>query len=203
LGELIMRLQPDFVSDHLSWSAVHAIHTGEALARVVRNITHVQDTLKRQILLENPAKTLCLPDAALSDESFLAEVILRTGCGVVLDVNNLHSRATHPGADAHTLLTNFLEAIELESIVEIHLAGRSVVTDRSRSSLSINGHGSHVCAAIWKLFERAVAAIGPVPTLVEWDTPTPAFEVLQAEAATARSILLQSRRQAELYAVAP
>lgn len=212
LRQLITRLEPDFVSDHLSWSAVDGIHfpdllplpyTEEALASVVRNVTHVQDTLKRQILLENPAKTLSLPDVALSEESFLAEVVLRTGCGVVLDVNNLHTSATHLGADAHTLLANFLQAIEPESIAEIHLAGRSVVTGSSRSSLSIEGHRSHVCAAVWKLFERAVAALGPVPTLVEWDTQTPAFEALQAEAATTRSILLQSTRQADLYAVAP
>jgi uncharacterized protein (UPF0276 family) len=198
LGELITRLQPDFVSDQLPWSAVESIHAQEVLARVVRNITHVQDTLKRQILLEHPPKTLCLPDTALSEESFLAEVVLRTGCGVVLDVNNLHASATHLGADAHTLLANFFEAIEPESIAEIHLAGRSVVTDGSCSSLSIEGHGSHVCAPVWKLFERAVATIGPVPTLVEWDRQTPAFDVLQAEAATARSILLQGTRQAEL-----
>jgi uncharacterized protein (UPF0276 family) len=203
LGELITRLQPDFVSDHLSWSTVDSIHTQEALASVVRNITHVQDTLNQQILLENAARTLCLPDAALSEESFLAEVVLRTGCGILLDVNNLYTRATYLGADAHTLLANFLEAIEPESIAEIHLAGRSVVTDLNRCSLSIDGHGSHVCAAVWKLFETAVAAIGPVPTLLQWDTQAPAFDVLQAEAATARSILFQCTRQAELYAVAP
>jgi uncharacterized protein len=195
LSELLIRLQPDFVSDHLSWSAVECTHFAEALTSVVRNVTHVQDTLKRQILLENPFKILDLPDAAPSEESFLAEVVLRTGCGVVLDLNNLHSSATELGSDANALLERFLEALEPESIAEIRLAGRSDTTRSHGSAASIDNHGSHICAAVWELFERAVAAIGPVPTLLEWDSEIPAFSVLQAEAATARSILTNSTRQ--------
>jgi hypothetical protein len=192
LRELVTRLQPDFVSDHLSWSAVDGIHlpdllplpyTEEALASVVRNVTYVQDILKRQILLENPARSLDLPAAALSEAAFLAEVVLRTGCGVVLDVNNLYLSATCLGTNPHTLLAHFLEALEPQSIAEIHL------------------HGSD--SAAWKLFESAIATIGPVPTLLEWDTQPPAFNVLQAEAATARSVLFQNIRPGELYAAAP
>jgi uncharacterized protein (UPF0276 family) len=190
LSELLIRLQPDFVSDHLSWSAVEGIHLSDALTCVVRNVTRVQDTLKRQILLENSCKSLELPEGALSEESFLAEVVLRTGCGVVLDLNNLHSSATELGSDANALLKRFLEALEPESITEIRLAGRS------DSAASLDNHGSHICAAVWELFERAVAVIGPVPTLLEWDSEIPAFSVLQAEAATARSILTNSTRQA-------
>jgi uncharacterized protein (UPF0276 family) len=190
LSELLIRLQPDFVSDHLSWSAVEGIHLSDALTCVVRNVTHVQDILRRQILLENSCRSLELPAAALSEESFLAEVVLRTGCGVVLDLNNLHSSATQLGCDANALLRRFLEALEPESIAEIRLAGRS------DSAAGIDNHGSHICAAVWELFERAVAAIGPVPTLLEWYSEIPAFGVLQTEAATARSILTNSTRQA-------
>jgi uncharacterized protein len=123
LRELVARLQPDFVSDHLPWNAGDGIPLAD-LGSVVRNVTHVQDTLKRQILLENPSKTLNLPEAALSEEAFLAEVILRTGCGVVLDLNNLYCRAIGRGMSANALLEDFLEAIEPQSIAEIHLAGR-------------------------------------------------------------------------------
>jgi uncharacterized protein len=192
LSELITRLQPDFVSDRLSWSAVEGIHlpdllplpyTEEALASVVRNVTHVQDTLRRQILLQSPFESLELPAGALSEEAFLAEVVLRTGCGVVLDLNDLHRSATQLGIDPNAALERFLEALEPQSIAEIQLAGHS-------------DHGSTVYAAVWELFEKTVAAIGPTPTLLEWATQTPAFEVLQSEAATARSIMMKSTRQA-------
>jgi uncharacterized protein (UPF0276 family) len=193
LREWVTRLQPDFVSEHLSWSAVDDMpYTEEALVGVVRNVACVQDILQRQILLENTSNTLDLPDAALAEEAFLAEVVLRTGCGIVLDVNNLHSSAVHLGANANTLLVHFLEALEPKSIAEIRLAGRSVAWGQRR--------GSHVCGAVWKLFETAVATLGPVPTLLEWDSQTPAFDVLEAEAAAARSTLLRNTRQVDLYA---
>ena len=181
LSELLIRLQPDFVSDHLSWSAVEGTHLSDALTSVVRNVTHVQDTLRRQILLETPFKRLELPGAALSEEAFLAEVVLRTGCGIVLDLHNLHSGATALGIDASAALERFLETLEPESIAEIHLAVHS-------------DPGSTVYAAVWELFERTVATIGPIPTLLESDTSNPAFEVLQTEAATARSIMMNSTR---------
>src|SRR5277367_1673948 len=112
LREWVTRLQPDFVSDHLSWSAVDETpYTEVALVGVVRNVTYVQDILQRQILLENTSTPPDLPDAALAEEAFLAEVVLRTGCGIVLDVNNLHSTAIHRGAHANTLLARFLEAL--------------------------------------------------------------------------------------------
>jgi hypothetical protein len=193
LRALITRLQPDFVSDHLSWSAVDGIHlpgmlplpyTEEALTTVVRNVIYVQETLKRQILLETPAQTIAAPDTALTEESFLAEVVLRTGCGVVLDLNNLHAGASHLGMNADTVLERFLEALWPESIAEIHLA----VNDG---------------AAVRELFRRAIAQIGPVPTLIEWDGDTPAFDALQAAAAEARSILFSNTQRAETHAIAP
>jgi uncharacterized protein (UPF0276 family) len=168
LRELVTRLQPDFVSDHLCWSAADDRPLAD-LRSVIRNITHVQDTLQRQILLQIPSTTRHLPEPALSEEAFLAEVILRTGCGIVLDWGNLHCRAISHGMSADALLEDFLAAIEPRSIAEIHLAGRG-----------------------WELFESAVAALGPVPTLLEWDMSAPDFGVLQAEAASAQSILLQS-----------
>jgi uncharacterized protein len=193
LREWVTRLQPDFVSHPLSWSAADNNRLPD-LVSIVRNVNSVQDFLQRQILLENASKPLDVADAALAEQAFLAEVVLRTGCGVVLDVSNLHCTARHLGADANTLLAGFLEALEPESIAEIRLAGRSITRGQRR--------GSHVCAAVWRLFETAVATIGPVPTLLEWDTHPCSFDVLQAEAAAARSTLLRSTRQAELYATA-
>jgi hypothetical protein len=194
LREWVTRLQPDLVSHPLSSSAADGSQPPD-LVSIVRNVNCVQDTLQRRILLENAAKSLDLADAALSEAALLAEVVLRTGCGIALDVSNLHSTALHLGASANALLAGFLEALEPESIAEIRLAARSTTAGKRR--------GSHIFAAAWKLFETAVATIGPVPTLLEWDTDPRSFEVLQAEAAAARSTLLRSTRQADLYATAP
>jgi len=180
LSELVTRLQPDFVSVNPP-DLLPLTYTEETLASVVRNVTHVQDTLRRQILLDTPFKRPERPEAALSEEAFLAEVVLRTGCGIVLDLHNLHSSATELGIDASAALERFLETLEPESIAEIHLAVHS-------------DPGSTVYAAVWELFERTVATIGPIPTLLESDTSNPAFEALQTEAATARSIMMNSTR---------
>lgn len=193
LREWVTRLQPDFVSHPLSWSAAEGGPLPD-LVSIVRNVNCVQETLQRQILLENASKPLDLADAALSEAAFLAEVVLRTGCGIALDVSNLHSIALHFGASANTLLADFLDALDPECIAEIRLAGRSITWGQRR--------GPPIFAAAWKLFETAVATLGPVPTLLEWDTHTPSFDVLQAEAAAARSTLLRSTRQADLYAPA-
>jgi uncharacterized protein (UPF0276 family) len=194
LREWVTRLQPDFVSHPLSWSAAEGAPLPD-LVSIVRNVNCVQEILQRQILLENASKPLDLPDGALSEAAFLAEVVLRTGCGIALNVSNLHSTAFRLGASANALLADFLEALEPDCIAEIRLAGRSITRGQRR--------GPPILAAAWKLFETAVATLGPVPTLLEWDSHPPTFDVLQAEAAAARSMLLRSTRQADLYATAP
>jgi uncharacterized protein (UPF0276 family) len=196
--ELVTRFEPDLVSDHLSWSAVDGIHlpdllplpyTEEALRFVIRNINHVQEVLRRQILLENPSKYIQLPDSAMSEAEFLAEVVLRTGCGVLLDVNNLYVSAVNQDLHAEATLIDFLNAVPPESIGEIHLAGHTSIRTDDGRQIRIDDHGAPIGTEVWKLYEEAIAHLGPLPTLIEWDTRIPAFEILQAEASAAESII--------------
>jgi uncharacterized protein len=198
LRELASALRPALVSDHLSWSAVDGIHvpdllplpyTEEALGVVARNVHSVQDTLHRRLVVENPSRYLSFPDSCMSEAEFLAELVLRTGCGVLLDVNNLFVTATNTGISPENQLDDFLAKIAPEDIAEIHLAGHTLVSSASGASLLVDHHGSAVCPEVWNLFEAVVADIGPVPSLVEWDTHLPTFETLEAEAATVQSVL--------------
>ena len=197
LSELVNALRPALLSDHLSWSAVDGIHlpdllplpyTEEALRVVVRNIHLVQDRLRQRLVVENPSRYLSLPDSSMSEADFFAELVLRTGCGVLLDVNNLYVTATNMGTSPGAQLQDFMTKIAPEDIAEIHLAGHMSVSS-SGSSLLVDHHGSAVCSEVWELFETVVADVGPVPSLVEWDTHVPSFETLQAEAATVQSVL--------------
>jgi uncharacterized protein len=198
LKELVGALHPALVSDHLSWSAVDGVHlpdllplpyTEEALGVVARNIHLVQETLHRRLIVENPSRYLSFPDASLSEAEFLAELVLRTGCGVLLDVNNLFVTATNMGLSPERQLEEFLAKIAPEDIAEIHLAGHVLVSSSSGASLLVDHHGSTVCPEVWMLFEEVVADVGPVPSLVEWDTRVPSLETLEAEAATVQSVL--------------
>jgi uncharacterized protein len=204
LRELVEHLQPDLISDHLSWSAVDGVHfpdllplpyTEEALEVVIRNVLHVQNCLGRPLLLENPSTYLELPQSALTEAEFLAEVTLRTGCGVLLDLNNLFVSAGNRGSDAGKELQHFLEALPEEAICEIHLGGRRRVDSTSRSAFRIGDQGSPVCPAVWDLYATAIQELGPLPTLIEWDTLIPPFQTLQAEAETAQSLLDESLRE--------
>jgi uncharacterized protein len=192
LQDLVAELHPDLVSDHLSWSAVDGVHlpdllplpyTEEALRVVIRNISVVQEKLRRRLLIENPSRYLSLPDSTMSEGEFLSEIVLRTGCGVLLDVNNLYVTAVNMGASPLTMLSDFLSQISPDDIGEIHLAGHTLVSLASGGSLLVDDHGSNVCAEVWALFEATVAQLGPVPTLVEWDNNLPSFETLHAQAA--------------------
>lgn len=179
LGELISRLQPDMVSDHLAWSTAQCLHfpapySEAALAAVIRNVIHAQDRLKRQILLEIPARVAGPLTPCLAPECFLAEVVLRTGCGIVLDLNNLQYSALHSGIRPGTLLSRFLEALEPESILAMRLA---------------------VDTAAWKLFHEVIETLGAVPTVLEWGTLPASFDRLKAQVEAARAILLGEARR--------
>jgi uncharacterized protein len=198
LQELVGVLHPALVSDHLSWSAVDGIHlpdllplpyTEEALGVVARNIHLVQETLHQRLVVENPSRYFSFPDAHLSEAEFLAELVLRTGCGVLLDVNNLFVTATNTGLSPERELDEFLAKIAPEDIAEIHLAGHTLVSSTSGVSLLVDHHGSTVCPEVWTLFESVVADVGPVPSLVEWDTHVPSLETLESEAASVQSVL--------------
>jgi uncharacterized protein (UPF0276 family) len=211
LADLVARFQPNLVSDHLSWNAVRGRHvpdllplpyTQEALQVVIRNVQRVQDVLKRELLLENPSKYLDGREPGSSEPEFLAEVVLRTGCGVLLDVNNLHVSAVNRGDDPADELASFLHALRVEDFGEIHLAGHSIVQLDHEKSFRLDDHGSPVCDDVWQLYESAIRALGPVPTLIEWDTQIPSFEVLQEETAVAQSLLQRNARQGTALAVA-
>ena len=197
--ELVSRFEPDLVSDHLSWSTVEGIHipdflplpyTEESLRFVIRNVNHVQDVLRHQILLENPSKYLQLPESALSEAEFLAELVLRTGCGVLLDVNNLYVSAVNQELQPDASLAGFLETVAPESISELHLAGHTSVRTADGRQFRVDDHGSRVSTEVWTLYEAALAHLGPLPTLIEWDTGLPDFALLQSEASAAEAIMV-------------
>ena len=211
LRELVIRFEPDLVSDHLSWSAVRGTHfpellplpyTEESLRVVIRNVHQVQDALKREILLENPTRYVDSADSAFSEAEFLSEVVLRTGCGVLLDLDNLHVSAVNRGADPAAELDHFLNILPPESFHEIHLAGHSSVQVENGWPLRLDDHGSRACAEVWAQYRAAVAALGCVPTLIEWDTRVPAFEVLQQEASVAQSLMHDSAQGSAIRATA-
>lgn len=206
LRQLVRRLEPGLVSDHLSWSTSggHYLpdllplpYTDEALRIVCRNVEQVQEGIGRQILVENPSTYLQFAASAISEAEFLSTVARRTGCGVLFDVNNVYVSACNQQLDATAVLNGWCDALDAardtvrdRTIVgEIHLAGHAVVQTTEGRELRIDDHGDHVAAAVWSLYEQALLRLGPCPTLIEWDTRIPAFEVLQAEAALAQARL--------------
>ena len=189
LRRLIARVEPAAVSEHLCWSGVGGRHfndllplpyTEEALAHVCGRVNEVQDFLGRELLVENVSSYLAFADATIPEWEFVAAVALRTGCRLLVDVNNIHVNAVNHGFDADV----YLAAMPPHAVAEIHLAG----FDASGPCL-VDTHGAPVAAEVWALYERAIARIGPRPTLIEWDTAIPSFATLQREAATAQAIL--------------
>jgi hypothetical protein len=184
--DVVERIAPALVSEHLCWGAVDDRHmndllplplTQEALAMVCERVDQVQQTLGRKILLENVSTYLRFRDDAMSEAQFLTEVAARTGCGVLLDINNLFVNQCNHGEDAREALL----AIPPHVVGEMHLAGHLVTPDAV-----IDHHGDRVVPAVWKLYEEAVRRFGPASTLIEWDTEIPALDVLLDEARLAR-----------------
>jgi uncharacterized protein (UPF0276 family) len=197
LRELVARYEPCLVSDHLSWSAVDGVHfpdllplpyTEESLDVFAIGVDRAQSALRREILIENPSKYLPLTHT-MSEADFLAEIVRRTGCGVLLDINNIYVSARNDGRDPNSELLDYLAKIPPERIGELHLAGHAVVTRPEGREQRIDDHGSHVCGDVWKLFRVAVETLGARPTLIEWGTRLPSLEVLAAEADLAQWIL--------------
>ncbi|MCP5268249.1 MAG: DUF692 domain-containing protein [Zoogloeaceae bacterium] len=187
LAALIERYQPESFSEHLAWSShggnfyndlLPAPFNAATLLRVCEHIDRVQSRLGRRMLLENPS-TYVEFDASDRDEAaFISEVVARTGCGLLLDVNNAYVSCTNHGRDVHT----YLRALPLAAVGEIHLAGFAQETDSLGAPLLIDSHGAPVAAAVWALYDEAQALTGPVATLLERDNDLPAFPVLLAEA---------------------
>ena len=189
LKALADRLESAMVSDHLCWAAIGTRHlndllplpyTEEALDVVCANIGQAQDFLGRELVVENVSSYLQFSDSHIPEWEFVAEVARHSGCGLLLDVNNIYVSAVNHGFDA--LL--YLDAIPAEAVREIHLAGFD-----SNGQCLIDTHGRPVAGPVWNLYGEALSRVGPVPTLIEWDTDLPPLTILLEEAQKAQEIL--------------
>lgn len=191
LRELVERVQPVLVSEHLAWSTWRGSYhpdllpfprTNEALARIADNIQRTQDALGRSIAVENPSHYLRLDGHDWDEVDFLVELTRRTGCALLLDVNNVHVSAHNLGFDAST----WLDRVPATAVAEIHLAGYS---EDEAGTLLIDSHASAISAPVWALYRQLVQRIGPRPTLIERDDAIPPFAELLAERAIAQATL--------------
>jgi hypothetical protein len=206
LACVLERFEPRWFSEHLAWSS-HGGHwfndllplpyDTPTLQRVCQHVEQLQERLGRRVLLENPSRYLGFEHASWDEAGFLAEVVRRTGCGLLLDVNNAFVSAHNLGLDASA----FIDALPAAAVGEIHLAGHSL--DAGGSGLRIDDHGSPVDAAVWALYRHAIARCGPVPTLIERDHDVPPLEQLEAEAAQARRLMAAAACAAPGPALAP
>ena len=193
LKDLVRRYEPALVSEHLSWSSVGGRFlndllplpaTREALEHLVLRVDETQEHLERTILIENVSSYLAIKRGEMPEHCFLAELAQRTGCGVLLDVNNLYVNECNHGTPAAA----FIAGLRVGSVGEIHLAGHTI-HDYDGEKVVVDTHDTHVCAAVWSLYEQAVARFGCVPTLIEWDSNLPALDVLIGEARRADHIM--------------
>lgn len=191
LAHLARDLEPGLVSEHLSWSVVGGNYladllplplTEEALEVVCRHVEQTQHALGRSILIENPSTYLRLAHATIPEWEFLAAVVARTGCGLLCDVNNIVVSAANHGWDALA----YLAALPSHAVGQIHLAGHALRRLANGRTLRVDDHGSRVAPEVWALYEHALQRFGARPTLIEWDTDIPAFEVLCEEATQAQ-----------------
>ncbi len=189
LKEVFDRFQPTFVSEHLSWSSVDGRflndllplpYTEESLNLVCAKIDETQTELQRSMLIENVTQYLTWPDSTIPEAEFMAEVVRRTGCGILLDLNNVYVNAVNFHLDP----VRFLNAIPSEAVQEIHLAG----FDRVGRWL-VDTHGQAVYPEVWSLYEWALHHFGPRPTLIEWDTNLPPLAELVEQASQADAML--------------
>lgn len=190
---LIDRIEPGLVSEHLSWSSFGGVflndlsplpYTDETLGHLARRIDRVQGFLGRQILLENPSSYLEYLDSAYAESEFLSELSRRTGCGILLDVNNVYVSCRNHGRNA----LDYLRRIPPESVLEIHLAGHAV-NRWAGGEIAIDTHDRPVCEDVWRLYEAALRLMGPKPVLIEWDADLPPLAVLLQEAVKAQALM--------------
>jgi hypothetical protein len=196
---LVERYQPEQVSEHLAWSShggaffndlLPVPYDDMALDRICAHIDQAQHTLGRRILLENPATYVEFAASTYSEAEFISAILRRTGCGLLLDVNNAYVACSNHGRDP----LGYLMSLPLAAVGEIHLAGFAREADSLGAPLLIDDHGREVDAAVWRLYEQVIAAVGPAPTLIEWDNDVPGFERLAAEADRAQLIMDAGRR---------
>jgi uncharacterized protein len=194
LKELIERYEPGLFSEHLAWSTHETTffndllpvpYTAETLARVAEHIDTVQEMLGRQMLLENPSTYLAFVESSYSEPDFIAQIARRTGCGLLLDINNVYVASNNQEWDPE----RYIDEYPLTHVQEIHLAGHAREADEKGRPLLIDTHDRSVDEIVWDSFEHAVGRLGPTPTLIEWDIKVPAWPELAAEAARAEAIM--------------
>jgi uncharacterized protein (UPF0276 family) len=200
LKALVQRIEPGLVSEHLSWSSFGGKYlndlapmpyTDSALAHLIERVTWVQDYLGREILIENPSSYLEYQFSDYSEAEFISELAHQSGCGILLDVNNIYVSCTNHGWNA----VDYLQTIRAEKVGEIHLAGHSV-NRVGEQNILIDTHNGPVCEAVWQLYQTAIQLLGSGPTLIEWDADLPTWQTLIAEAETADVYLEQAYAQA-------
>jgi uncharacterized protein len=191
---LVERYEPALVSEHLAWSThetnyfndlLPLPYTEPTLVRVCEHVEEVQEAIGRRILLENPSTYVAFASSTMSETDFIRAITRRTGCRLLLDVNNVFVSAMNHGYAALDYLSDF----PLAEVGEIHLAGHAEQSDDEGERLLIDSHDGPVADAVWKLYEIVISRCGPIPTLIEWDSKIPAWPILRAEAAAAQAIL--------------
>jgi hypothetical protein len=200
IARLVRDFEPMLVSEHLSWGSVGGRftndllplpYTDETLRHMVDRVGQVQDFLGRQILIENVSSYLEFTGSDMPEWDFLATLARESGCGLLLDVNNVYVNSLNHGFDARA----YLNGVPREAVQEMHLAGHSVRRVDGRE-VRIDTHDAPVCDDVWALYAAAVERFGPVPTLIEWDSNIPALDVLAAEAHRADRVMETSRARA-------
>lgn len=196
LAEVARRYEPGLMSEHLAWSThkgeylndlLPLPYTDATLARVVSHIHEVQEALGRVMLLENPSSYVAFEESTYDEIAFIREIVKATGCGLILDVNNVYVSATNLGFTAH----DYIAAFPIEAVGEVHLAGHATDKDAAGDTLLIDAHDRPVAPPVWELYAAVVRRAGrPIPTVIEWDNDVPAYAVLAAEALTANRMMI-------------
>jgi uncharacterized protein (UPF0276 family) len=199
LRTLCDRYAPASFSEHLAWSSHDGVYfndllplpyTEATLGRVADHVDEVQTVLGRQMLLENPSTYLSFAESTIPEVDFLAELSRRTGCGLLLDINNVFVSATNHG----TPPLAYLDRFPLDRVREIHLGGHDEDTDDAGAPLLIDSHRLPVAGEVWTLYRQVIARTGAIPTLIEWDNDVPDWPTLRAEAIAAQQILSGASR---------
>jgi uncharacterized protein len=201
LKRLIAIYQPTLFSEHLAWSSHEGAFLNDllplpyneiSLERVCAHVSEVQDTIGMRMLLENPSTYVAFGATTMSEVEFLSAVVQRTGCGLLLDVNNVHISAVNHGFDAAA----YLDAFPIRHVGEYHLAGFAEDTDSEGARLLIDDHGRPVSESVWDLYRQALAQPCLAPTLIEWDNKVPPFATLASEVERARGLMLAEAAEA-------
>lgn len=194
LKRLVDNFEPGLVSEHISWSAIGGVFANdllpvpynlEAIEALVLNISQMQEYLGRQILIENPSSYLEYKISEMTEWEFINQVIAKSGCGLLLDINNIYVSAQNHDFSAD----RYIENINKEAIGEIHLAGHESRDLGDGQAILIDSHSRNVKDDVWKLYEKTIKLVGNKPTLIEWDTDIPELSILMDEAAKAQTIM--------------